>query len=60
MELKDVASSESELRVEIIPFGTVKYRTYFIGAWGKTLGKSFENVAVYNIRGNERYVRARV
>ena len=60
VELTDVVSSKSELRVEIKPLGTSKHRTYFIGEQGKILGRSIEDVAVYKIQGNEKYVRARV
>ncbi|MEO8126493.1 MAG: CehA/McbA family metallohydrolase [Bryobacteraceae bacterium] len=60
VELADIRSSESELRIDIKPTDTAKYRTYFIGAEGRILGKSLDNVAVYKIRGGEKYVRARV
>jgi len=60
VELTDVRSSESELSVEIKPAGAAKHRTYFIGEQGKILGTSVDDVAVYKIRGNEKYVRARV
>jgi len=58
--LKDIGVTGTELRLEITPVRGRKQTTYFIGAGGEILEKSFEDVAVYKFRGNEKYVRARV
>jgi hypothetical protein len=38
----------------------MKYTTYFIGAEGKVLAKSYDLAPAYQPAGGERYVRARV
>lgn len=58
--LNDVVASPTGLRVEIAPSPNSKQTTVFIGANGEVLGRSFENTAVYQFRGGEKYVRARV
>jgi predicted metal-dependent phosphoesterase TrpH len=58
--LKDVAVSGGEYRVEIDPRATEKFTTYFIGAGGKVLAKSFEAVSSYKLAPGDQYVRARV
>jgi len=60
VELKDLAVTESELRLEIRRQGSTKHTTTFIGEGGVVLGKSLRGTAVYKFRGNEKYVRARV
>jgi hypothetical protein len=60
VELKDITTTVSELRIEVAPQKTMKQTTYFIGASGEVLQKSFEDTAVYRFRGGEKYVRARV
>lgn len=60
VELEEVAAAGPELRIRIKPSPGMKYTTYFLGASGEVLAKSFEEIAIYRFRGNERYVRARV
>ncbi|MBT5467221.1 MAG: hypothetical protein HOK42_12410, partial [Candidatus Marinimicrobia bacterium] len=45
---------ESELK------GQTRHRVSFIGRGGKTLYQTDKNPAVYEIKGNELYVRAKV
>ena len=47
-------------RVEIDARATEKFTTYFIGEGGKVLATSFDTIPVYEIKGNEKYVRVRV
>lgn len=60
VELKDIAITSAELRIEISPVRGTKQTTFFIGAGGEVLGRSFEDIATYEFRGGEKYVRARV
>jgi len=60
VELKQVEHSDTEIRVEIAPLQGIKQTTYFVGARGEILAKSFENAAAYKFRGGEKYVRIRV
>jgi predicted metal-dependent phosphoesterase TrpH len=60
VELKDVGVADGALRLEITPPLGSKLTTYFIGAGGEVLGKSYETTAVYRFKGGEKYVRARV
>ena len=58
--LKDVRINKKEYVVEILPYGDAKYTTFFIGNGGKILYEEYGLKAVYNIKGNEGYVRAKV
>jgi predicted metal-dependent phosphoesterase TrpH len=58
--LKDVKISGGELRVEIDARATEKFTTYFVGAGGKILAKSFDTAAAYKLAPGDKYVRARV
>jgi hypothetical protein len=69
--LRDVAARADRLRIEIDPAAGATYRTYFIGtrrgataAQGTAVGEVFAVVegasAEYRLRGDERFVRARV
>jgi hypothetical protein len=60
VQLADIQVSGEEYRVEIDPRATEKFTTYFIGAGGKVLAKTFATSAVYRFAGAEKYVRARV
>jgi hypothetical protein len=60
VELEEISTTASELRVRIKPVAGMKYTTYFHGAGGEILAKIFEETATYRFRGNEKYVRARV
>lgn len=60
VELEDVVVEPRRLEVRIAPEGNFRYTTTFIGAGGELLGRSPDTVAVYELRGDERYVRAKV
>ncbi|MFN0086248.1 MAG: CehA/McbA family metallohydrolase [Blastocatellia bacterium] len=60
VELDDYQVSEKEISIRIREFQKTKYRVQFIGRDGRALREVATNPAVYAIRGNEGYVRARV
>ena len=60
VELSDISSDDSEIRIRIKPAVDTLYRTYFYGDGGKLLKTSTENTAFYEFQGREKYVRARV
>lgn len=60
VQLRDIAVTDTEFRIEIASSPTSKQTTVFIGANGEVLARSFDATAVYRFRGGERYVRARV
>lgn len=60
VELAAVEASPEGLRVEIKADGPLRYTTYFIGAGGRILDKSFGTAASYRFRDGDKYVRARV
>jgi hypothetical protein len=53
-------STPASLTVSIKATTYSRYRTEFVGAGGKVLAESTANPAVYEYKGNEKYVRARV
>ena len=60
VELEDVTASASEVTVRVKVAGTTKYRVLFIGRGGRVLAEVTDTPAVYSIRGDEGYVRAKV
>lgn len=58
--LRDVVVTPERLEVQILVEGDYRYTTRFIGAEGRVLAESTANPAVYELRGDEPYVRARV
>jgi hypothetical protein len=58
--LDDVIIRPSRIEVRIKQKSNFGYRTEFIGSGGKVLAKSEEAIAVYELRGGEGYVRAKV
>jgi hypothetical protein len=60
VELTDIQVSQTEFRVEIKPARGTRQTTFFVGAGGKVLAKSHENIARYRFKGDEKYVRARI
>lgn len=58
VELADVQRSSSRIVVEIKPESWSRYTTRFIGRDGRVLAESGANPAVYDIKGDEGYVRA--
>lgn len=60
LELRDITITKSEYRIEIPPDKYLKYSTFFIGKDGKILKEDHNTSAVYQFKGDELYVRARV
>ena len=60
VELTDIVSTPASLTVSIKATTFSRYRTEFIGVGGKVLAESLTNPAVYQFKGDEKYVRARV
>ena len=60
VDLEDVIVEPDRIEVRIRQRSNFKYRTEFIGAGGKVLSQSMENTAVYQRKGDEQYVRAKV
>ncbi|MHB1191705.1 MAG: CehA/McbA family metallohydrolase [Longimicrobiales bacterium] len=58
--LADVRVSPERLEVHIEPAGDFRYTTVFIGAGGRELARTDANPAVYELREDVGYVRARV
>lgn len=58
--LKDLTITESEYIVEIEEEDDRKYTTTFIGEDGKILQQVYGSRAVYQFKGDELYVRARI
>jgi predicted metal-dependent phosphoesterase TrpH len=60
VELEAVGITPNRLEVRIAQRGNFKYTTEFVGANGAVLARTGANPAVYTLRGDELYVRARV
>lgn len=60
VELTDYQASAKEIVVTIKQEPSIKYRVEFIGKGGRVLKESIESPAVYQIRGDEMYVRAKI
>lgn len=60
VELTDYQTSDKEVRITIKQEGSSKYRVHFIGGGGRLLKEVITNPAVYQFRGDEGYVRAKV
>lgn len=60
VELADVVVEGPRLEVHVAPRGDFRYTTTFVGAGGRELAVSSTNPAVYELRGDEMYVRAKV
>jgi hypothetical protein len=58
--LERVESGDDTYRLQITPAGNTKYTTYFLGAGGKVLARSYDLSPTYRLAAGERYVRARV
>jgi len=58
--LTDVRVSPERMEIHIEPSGDFRYTTVFIGAGGRELARTDANPAVYELRDNVGYVRARV
>jgi hypothetical protein len=60
VELIDYQVSDKEITIKINENKTSKYRVEFIGKDGKVLSEAINNPAVYQFRGDEMYVRAKI
>ncbi|HEX4945622.1 MAG TPA: CehA/McbA family metallohydrolase [Blastocatellia bacterium] len=60
VELVDYEATPKQIKVTIKETKFSKYRTQFIGQGGKVLQEVTTSPAVYNVQGNEGYVRAKV
>jgi hypothetical protein len=60
IELADLQIDGNEYRLSIKPYGDTAYTTFFIGRDGRVLKREDGLTAVYTIRGDEVYVRAKV
>lgn len=60
VELLDIQANEKTYTVTIKEERWSKYRIQFIGSGGRILSEAVSSPAVYNIKGDERYVRAKI
>ncbi|MGB7208752.1 MAG: CehA/McbA family metallohydrolase [Pyrinomonadaceae bacterium] len=60
VELSDYQANEKSITITIKEERTSKYRVQFIGNGGRVLSEAVKSPAVYTIKGNEGYVRAKV
>jgi hypothetical protein len=60
VELAEYEATSKQLKLTIKEAKYSKYRTQFIGRGGKLLQEVTTSPAVYDVQGNEGYVRARV
>ena len=60
VELADYEASSKQIKLTIKETKFSKYVVQFIGQGGKVLRESLTNPAIYDIQGNEQYVRAKV
>lgn len=60
VELADYQVSDKNITVTINEERTSKYRVQFIGKGGRVLSEAITNPAVYQFRGDEAYVRAKI
>jgi hypothetical protein len=60
VELQEVEVSPKRIEITIRQKSNFGYRTEFIGAGGRVLHRTEENPAVFELKDQEKYVRARV
>jgi hypothetical protein len=60
VELEDIAVTATRIEIRIKPRGDFKYTTTFIGGGGRVLKRTGGYVAVFELDGPTRYVRARI
>lgn len=60
VELSDYQASAAEMTVKVKATTFSRYRIQFVGKGGRILKEAIEPSAIYTIRGDEGYVRARV
>lgn len=60
VELSSYEASAKQIKLTIKETKYSKYVVQFLGAGGKVLQETITNPAVYDVKGNEQYVRAKV
>jgi hypothetical protein len=60
VELSEYKADKTEVSIKVKATNFSKYRIQFIGSGGKILQETSEPNAVYKIKGNEGYVRAKI
>lgn len=60
VELSDYQVSDRQIQINVKQAGTSKYTIRFIGRGGRVLSESITSPAVYSIKGDEGYVRAKI
>ena len=60
VELADVVVTPDRIEVHIRVAGDFRYQTTFIGSEGRVLAESVSNPAIFELTGDELYVRAKV
>ncbi len=60
VELNDYQANEKSITITIKEERTSKYRVQFIGNGGRVLSEAVKSPAMYTIKGNEGYVRAKI
>ncbi len=60
IELEEYVADRTRITLKVKVTRQSKYRIQFIGHGGQILKESFDSIAVYNIVGNEGYVRAKI
>jgi hypothetical protein len=60
VELSDYQANDKSITITIKEERTSKYRVQFIGNGGRVLSEAVKSPAVYTMKGNEGYVRAKV
>ncbi len=60
VELTDYQVNDKQITISIREVRTSKYRIQFIGNGGRVLKEEITNPAVYQFRGDEGYVRAKI
>jgi hypothetical protein len=60
VEMSEYKADKTEVSIKVKATNFSKYRIQFIGSGGKILQETSEPNAVYKIKGNEGYVRAKI
>lgn len=60
VELTDYQADEKSITITVREEGSTKYRVRFIGRGGRVLSEAITNPAIYQFRGDEGYVRAKI
>ena len=60
VEIEEYQVDESALNIMIKKKGMTKFRTLFIGKNGEVFKEDISNPAVYQFKGNEMYIRAKI